>query len=448
MSRITYQFRVLLAYAIIVFIVLAYTGLVSINVFTGGVTTLLAQLGIQQSQHYAKLASEMVQAGMSPEDVRAFFVDTGEGSVSFIDTLPDSANVITSTSDFAFQLTPTENRFYLRVPELDAYLRLSYQTDLEALMQGARRTFIWEFFMIFMVTATVGFYLTWFTLRQVRVLREGLQRIGRGNFSARLQFRSHDEFGELAAVIDRTAEQLQLIQQERKALLNRVSHELKTPVSVAINLLYVASRLSVQEDVKEKIETARKHLLLQARLVNDILQTSGIQEGMSLDPDLTDARTMLEDAVLPYKIYLDSLGIKLTMTVATRCEHALLEVDSQRIRQVFGNIIHNAARHLSGQPSPTLDVSLSCDDRKLLIRVTDNGPGISSDIIDRIFDPYVSAADANAEGMGGSGLGLAISKDIVEAHGGKIGVESPVAEGRGACLIVQLPRLDEEVLFQ
>jgi len=115
---------------------------------------------------------------------------------------------------------------------------------------------------------------------------------------------------------------------------------------------------------------------------------------------------------------------------------------------VFGNIIHNAARHLAGEPSPTLDVSLSCDEQSIIVRITDNGPGISSDIINRIFEPYVSAPGNFGEGMGGSGLGLAISKEIVEAHGGTIDVESPMSKGRGACLIVRLPRFNEEALFQ
>ncbi len=447
MSRITYQFRVFLAYAVIVFIVLAYTGLVSINVFTGGVTTLLTRLGVQQGQDYAGLASEMVRAGMEPDEVREVFLKTGTGNVAFVDALPDDVDVVSETPDFAFRFTPVENQYYLKVPELDAYLKLVYQTDMAALVQQAQRTFVWEFFMIFLVTATIGFYLTWFTLRQVRVLREALERIGRGDFSERLNFRSHDEFGELAKMIDQTAGQLEKIRQERSTMLNRISHELKTPVSITVNLLYVASKHSDKEEVLEKIETARKHLLLQARLIDDILQAPGLYDELSLDLDLVEAGDVISDAVEPYRIYLDSLGIALAVDMPEACQRTLIEIDSKRMRQVFGNIIHNAARHLSGQPAARLEVALRCEQQSVVIRITDNGPGIRPDIISRIFEPYVSAPGEGHEGMGGSGLGLAISKEIVEAHGGEIGVNSPVENGRGASLIVKLPRFDEEAIF-
>ncbi len=447
MNRITYQFRVFLAYAIIVFIVLAYTGLVSISVYTRGMTSVLTKLGVQQSQHYARLASEMIQSGMTPEKVKEIFTNTGSNSIDFHETLPQDSDIVSLTSDFAFRLTPTENQYYLKIPELNSYLKLSYQVDFQKLVDKAQQTFVWEFFMIFVVTATIGFYLTWFTLRQVRVLRQALERIGQGDFSERLNFQSHDEFGELAKMIDRTAEQLEKIQQERNTMLNRISHELKTPASVTTNLLYVASKLSDKDEVKVKIEMARKHLLLQARLIDDILQAPGIYDELSLDPELIEVAELISDAVEPYRIYLDSLGIALRLNMPENCQRTLIEIDPKRIRQVFGNIIHNAARHLSGQASPRLNVIIRCDPQNVIIQITDNGPGIRPDIINRIFEPYVSAPGEPREGMGGSGLGLAISKEIVEAHGGVISVKSPVANGRGASLIVKLPKFDEESLF-
>ncbi len=448
MSRITYQFRVFLAYATIVFIVLAYTGFVSIQAFSGGVTTLLTRLGMQQSRQYVRLISEMRERGMPPDEIKALLVGTGDGAIDFLDAPPKGVDWIAQKPATGLRQTATEYQYYIHIPELDAYLKLTYEPGLETLMGEARRTFVWEFFMIFLVTVTIGVYLTRFTLRQVRVLRQALQRIGQGDFTQRIRFHSHDEFGELARVIDQTAEQLQQIQRERHAILNRVSHELKTPVSIAVNLLYVASKLSDQEEVKEKIETARKQLLFQARLVDDILYAPYLQESLSLDLELIDIKTMLERAALPYEIYLDSLGIQLTLSISPECESKLLEADAKRLGQVFANIIYNAARHLAGQPDPTLVITLTCDRQTVHIHITDNGPGIPPEILPHIFEPYVSAAEVAGKGMGGRGLGLAIAREIVEAHGGDISVESPVAAGRGARLIVRLPLFDEERLFQ
>ena len=105
----------------------------------------------------------------------------------------------------------------------------------------------------------------------------------------------------------------------------------------------------------------------------------------------------------------------------------------------MGNVVNNVVSHAPEETRLVIDAIVT--QQSVSMRVTDDGPGIPAEIMPRVFEKFVQGRrkDAAASKSGGTGLGLAIAKGIVEAHGGSIAAESPVADGRGARMILTFP---------
>jgi two-component system sensor histidine kinase KdpD len=118
----------------------------------------------------------------------------------------------------------------------------------------------------------------------------------------------------------------------------------------------------------------------------------------------------------------------------------LLRVDATLAEQAIGNIVANAALHTPADSH--IAVEALAEPGAIVVRVTDDGPGIPSDRLPHIFEKFVKGHDGGptrADGGQGTGLGLAIAKGIMEAHGGTVTAQSPVANGRGARFVLSFP---------
>ena len=109
----------------------------------------------------------------------------------------------------------------------------------------------------------------------------------------------------------------------------------------------------------------------------------------------------------------------------------LVAADAERVQQIFVNLLANAVRFTP--PGGSVQVSVSLEEGEVLVRVADTGVGIPADLVPKIFDPYEQAH----RGRGGSGVGLTVVRSLVEAHGGRVWVESD--EGRGSRFTFTLP---------
>jgi two-component system sensor histidine kinase KdpD len=119
----------------------------------------------------------------------------------------------------------------------------------------------------------------------------------------------------------------------------------------------------------------------------------------------------------------------------------LVRADAKLVEQALGNVVGNAVTHT--RPETLILIDAKVTDKAVALRVTDDGPGINSEMLPRMFDKFVHAANSetgNADGGEGTGLGLAIAKGIMDAHGGAIAAESPAANGHGTRIIFTFPR--------
>ncbi|QDV32469.1 hybrid sensor histidine kinase/response regulator [Tautonia plasticadhaerens] len=229
--------------------------------------------------------------------------------------------------------------------------------------------------------------------------------------------------------------------QAKDAFLAKLSHELRTPLTPV--LATVSTELDhgpVPEDLRASLELIRRNVLLEARLVDDLLDLSRITMGklrLSLSP--VDVHSVLRRAVDLCKDGIRDAGMFVVEELDASRPHVL--GDATRLQQVFWNLISNACR--ASPPGSRLTLRTSDREGELVaIEFRDEGTGIASDHLETIFDSFAQGDPSQGRGSPGLGLGLSIGRSIVDAHGGRLVAESP-GPGRGATFRVELRSVPE-----
>lgn len=225
----------------------------------------------------------------------------------------------------------------------------------------------------------------------------------------------------------------------KSEFLAMVSHEVRTPMNGIIGLtqLLQDTRLDAgQAQFTAGIARSADHLLA---LINEILEFARIEAGsLRIEPAPFDLAVLVENALETTRVLIGQKPIAVSSHIAAELPRGL-NGDATRIYQVLQNLLANSAK-FTERGDIRVDVaqlSRAGDDVLLRISVTDSGPGISSDVQQRLFTPFEQGDVAVSRRYGGSGLGLAISKRIVELSGGRITCDS--VPGRGATFAFDLP---------
>jgi two-component system, OmpR family, sensor histidine kinase KdpD len=226
----------------------------------------------------------------------------------------------------------------------------------------------------------------------------------------------------------------------RNTLLASISHDFRTPLS---SILGSATSLI---DYGDKLGTeAKKDLLAQIKqeaesldeMVRNLLAITRIDAGaLELRRDWIDLREIVDRVANAAR----RRGARQRIEVALPSDLPLVRADATLVEQVIGNVIGNAIVHTP--PETRVQVDALVGPQEIVLRVTDDGPGIPAQALPQIFDKFVKADTTQADGGQGTGLGLAIAKGIMEAHGGAITAESPHADGQGTRVVLTFPRQD------
>jgi two-component system sensor histidine kinase KdpD len=223
----------------------------------------------------------------------------------------------------------------------------------------------------------------------------------------------------------------------RSALLNSVSHDLRTPLSTvlgsATTLLDYGKSLApkVQRDLLESIREEAERL---NRYVGDLLDMSRLEGGaLATRREWTDVREVLVSATAQVT---RSLG-KRKLVRDFPATLSMVRTDPSLLEQALVNILQNAVAY--SPDGSTVEAAAYEDRGNVLISIEDQGRGIASGELERVFEKFQRLEEASDRGQG-AGLGLAISKGFVEAMGGRIAAVSPVREGRGTRILISLPK--------
>jgi PAS domain S-box-containing protein len=222
----------------------------------------------------------------------------------------------------------------------------------------------------------------------------------------------------------------------KSEFLSRMSHELRTPLNSVLGfaqLLDMDELTDQQEQAVGHILRAGKHLL---NLIDEVLDIARIESGhlaMSVEPVLV--LDVLGDAVDLARPLADQREVSLRVDTGSCPPRTYALADRQRLLQVLVNLLSNAAKY--SQRAGRVDVSVAQTDGRASISVTDTGPGIAREYIDRVFEPF-DRLGAERSGVEGTGVGLTLSKHLIDRMGGEIVVESTLTVGSTFTVLLPL----------
>ncbi len=244
-------------------------------------------------------------------------------------------------------------------------------------------------------------------------------------------------------------ERLQLLDSERDArsqaeranrvkdeFLATLSHELRTPLNAVLGWSNILQRGNIQsEELKQGLVTIERNARIQAQIIEDLLDMSRIISGkVRLEVQETDLSAVLNESIETLRVTAEAKSVQLRAAMGPFA--GPISGDPNRLRQVFWNILHNAIKFTPS--GGEVQVRLARVSSEVEVSVSDSGEGIAPDFLPYIFDRFQQGDASTTRRHGGLGLGLAIVKQLVELHGGKVGVKSN-GLGQGAVFIVRLP---------
>jgi PAS domain S-box-containing protein len=232
------------------------------------------------------------------------------------------------------------------------------------------------------------------------------------------------------------AERLE-VERLKAGFVATVSHELRTPLTsilASLGLMAGAMAREMPPKALRLVDIARQNCERLIRLINDILDLEKAESGkLEFQLELHGLQALLQQAIDINRGFADNYAVRLELEI--NCVDASLLIDRDRLLQVLTNLISNAVKF---SPSgSTIRVTAAIVGAVIKISIQDEGPGISSEFQQRIFQKFAQADASDSRSKGGTGLGLSISKTIMERLGGSIGFDA--RPSKGACFYITLP---------
>lgn len=270
----------------------------------------------------------------------------------------------------------------------------------------------------------------------IRALTVTAKKLGQRDFSQRVDFRDKSELGDLARNFNSMADDLERGEKLRRNLVADTAHELRTPLTNIRGYLEAIQDGVVKAD-DATIKSLYEEVTLLSRLIDDLQELALAESGelkMVRQPD--DIGRLINQAVTAKQAEAADKGLSLVTELPE--ELPLCNIDSHRISQVLYNLLDNAVAHTPQGGSIT--VSARQADGWVEISVADTGEGIPAEELPNIFERFYRVDKSRARATGGHGLGLTITRRLVEAHGGKIAVQSELGKGSRFTFTVPVSR--------
>ena len=303
----------------------------------------------------------------------------------------------------------------------------------EEYLASVQRALLWAGLLAGALGIGLGGVLAYQIIAPIRQLRSAATAIAGGDLSQRVDVTTGDEIGDLATAFNRMTAKLERQQALRRNLVADIAHELRTPLSV------VRGSMEAMLDGVHPLDEAHlspvyEEALLLQRLVDDLRLLSLADAGqLALERRRIEMSELVQSVVNAAEVAARSSKVRLESQVPAGLPPVV--GDEQRLRQVLNNLINNALRHTPA--GGHVEISARTTEGGIEVAVGDSGPGIDPRDLPNIFERFYRGDRSRTRRSGGTGLGLSIARKLIEAHGGRIGVEN--VQGGGACFFFWLP---------
>lgn len=300
--------------------------------------------------------------------------------------------------------------------------------------EAQRQALFWIALLVGGVAVALSWPLANTLVRPLRRVTEATRELAAGRFQARVPVHSEDELGDLARDFNDLAQALERTESARRQWMADISHELRTPIAL------LKAELEAMQDGVRPLEPASVTGLQAdvdrlARLVEDLYQLSMTDLGaMSYRKREVDPLALLRDDAEAMAGEFERKGLTIALDVGAT-PAVTLYADPDRLSQLFRNLMQNSLRYTDA--GGRLEVRARVDAGRLSLDFDDSPPGVPGEALDKLFERFYRVESSRNRALGGAGLGLAICRNIVEAHGGRIGARPSPLGGLG--LHIELP---------
>jgi two-component system OmpR family sensor kinase len=360
-------------------------------------------------------------------------------------TAQEAVDAARTGQAFTVSSSDSDVRYRLRAYVDDRFGVVVIGSPVDHVDQAVRRLIAVEAVVGSVVAAALGVMAWWVIhlgVRPIKRMTAAAATIGEGDLAHRVpEVDPRTEAGELGSALNRMLAQIESAFDERTRAENRLrqfvadaSHELRTPLATIRGYaeLYRAGALEQRDQLSDAMRRTEQEAIRMGRLVDDLLLLARLDQGRPLDAAPVDLAGVAADAAS------DARAIDPSRRVDARTEGpAVVAGDEFRLRQVVANLVGNALVHT--EPGTPIEITTARCDGRVVLCVTDHGPGMAPETAARAFERFYRADPSRSRHRGGSGLGLAIVDATVRAHGGTVSLET--AAGRGTTVRVELPAL-------
>lgn len=233
-------------------------------------------------------------------------------------------------------------------------------------------------------------------------------------------------------------EKLHKADRQKNDFLAILGHELRNPLSPLSNTLEILKDSESDEDFNKLRQVMERQVDHMKRLVDDLLDISRISHGkIKLQPEPLELKKLIDDLAGDFEKLVREKNLRLEVSLPE--EEIWVSGDAVRLTQAIGNLIANALKF--SRSGGSIDIQLTADNQNAYIAVEDDGVGMSKEVLELVFEPFVQEDKTLDSTHGGLGLGLPLVKGLIELHDGKITAESE-GKNKGSRFVVQLQRID------
>jgi signal transduction histidine kinase len=287
-------------------------------------------------------------------------------------------------------------------------------------LHAVHRYLLWATLAALVLAFVISYFLIRRVLRPLAQMRAITREVAAGNFSARVNVRSQDEIGELGLAFNRMADSLEQIEQLRKTMVADVAHELRTPLT---NLRGYLEALTDQvlPPSQQTFTMLQQEILRLVSLVENLQQLARADAAKAfLKREKLSLSEVVDQILSLYTLQMQDKKISVEKNIIATAE--FVKADRDKLLQAVRNLIENAWKYTPEHGRIIISTRLEPDAVRLII--ANSGPGIQESDLPFIFERFFRADRSRSRDGGGAGIGLAIVKELIEAHGGRVGAES------------------------